>query len=473
MSIKGIFNRAFKLDFLKHGFNYIIANFFSKGLVFLMIPVFTRILTPSEYGTYSIYVTIVSIFSILISLNIPAAIKQSYLKRENEFSAILGTNLIFIVLTTLPIAIVYFIFSNEISDFFKVPAKVFKLSIVVCIFLMFYNMYIYYLEAKQESFKFLKISCSNKIIETSICVSFLFFISSNKYYSAIYGQIIAISIFAVICLYKLIKIADFKFDLGYLKYSLAYSIPLIPHNLSNLILAQFDKIILNQILGAHSTGVYSFAYNISMIITVIINSLNSSWVPIFFENYRNKKYLYLQDLAKKFFKIICLCCTIIILFSKEITMVVSTEQYYKGINIIPIIILGNLMIFFYVLYANYAFYYNNTYMISINTFIAGTINIILNYIFIPKWGYLAAAYTTLFSYIVLFLLHYINSKYILKAKVIPLSTFKFDLTKFVSVISVYFIITHIIDNTIILIMIKSVIIAVLIVIEIHKQIIFI
>lgn len=430
--------RVSNIEFLKHGINYIIANFFSKGLVFLMIPIYTRMLTPNEYGIYSIYVSLVSIFNVLVSFNLPGAIKQSYLKRKEEFSEILGTNLIFSFLFIIPISVFYFLFKNKISVFFGVPEKVFSLSIGVCLFLVFYNMYTIYLEADQQSTKFLKILCSNKIMEILMCVTFLFYFSKNKYYAPIYSQIFITALFSLFCIYKLISIAKFKFDFKYIEYSLLYAVPLIPHNLSNFILAQFDRIILNQILGSYSTGLYSFAYNIGMAITVMINSLNSSWVPIFFKNYSENRFEELEKLAKKFFKIIYLFAVVLILFSQEFTVVLSTKTYYESMKLIPIIVLGNIMIFFYVIYANYAFYYHKTYMISLNTFVAGITNIILNYIFIPKYGYIAAAYTTLFSYIILFLLHYINAKYILKAKVMSLIIFKKEVLILILIVTIYF-----------------------------------
>lgn len=68
------------------------------------------------------------------------------------------------------------------------------------------------------------------------------------------------------------------------------------------------------------------------------------------------------------------------------------------------------------MYVNYAFYEKKTKNIAAITIVAGGLNILLNYLFIPKFGYIAASGTTLISYVVLFLLHYINVKWILKVK---------------------------------------------------------
>jgi O-antigen/teichoic acid export membrane protein len=73
-----------------------------------------------------------------------------------------------------------------------------------------------------------------------------------------------------------------------------------------------------------------------------------------------------------------------------------------------------MFFFYYTMYVNYAFYEKKTYLISIFTIIAGGINIGLNYLWIPQYGYSAAAWTTLVSYLILFLLHYLNVRFIIK-----------------------------------------------------------
>jgi len=83
---------------------------------------------------------------------------------------------------------------------------------------------------------------------------------------------------------------------------------------------------------------------------------------------------------------------------------------------VPIIVIGYVGVFLYTLYGNYSFYRKKTGLISLATLFAGGINIGLNYWLIPIYGYVAAAYTTLVSYFLLFLFHFLNVKYILKEK---------------------------------------------------------
>ena len=112
----------------------------------------------------------------------------------------------------------------------------------------------------------------------------------------------------------------------------------------------------------------------------------------------------------------------VVLIGPEFVMLLASKQYWEGIKIIPPIVLSNYLIFAYTLYVNIEHYHKKTPYITINTVIAACCNILLNYFLIPKFGYVAAAYTTLFSYSVALILHAIYAKR-LENELYPLKTF--------------------------------------------------
>ena len=173
--------------------------------------------------------------------------------------------------------------------------------------------------------------------------------------------------------------------------------PLIPHALSGIILSHFDRIIINQISGTIETGLYSFAYNIGMIMNIIVLAMNKSWVPIFYNNLRKEEYNKIYNLAYNYSKYIFFAAIVLTAFSQEVVIIMADKSYYSSLSLIPIIILGYVFVFLYTLYANYSFYRKKTLLISIATLLAGGVNIGLNYLLIPRFGYIAAAFTTLIS----------------------------------------------------------------------------
>ena len=112
----------------------------------------------------------------------------------------------------------------------------------------------------------------------------------------------------------------------------------------------------------------------------------------------------------------------VILVGPEIVKILASKIYWEGIIIIPPVVLANFVIFAYTLYVNIEHYHKKTIYITFNTIIAAGTNIILNFILIPKYGYIAAAYTTLISYLIAFLLHSRYAKK-LESTLYPLKVF--------------------------------------------------
>lgn len=110
----------------------------------------------------------------------------------------------------------------------------------------------------------------------------------------------------------------------------------------------------------------------------------------------------------------------------EVVKLLASSAYWDGIKIIPPIVLSNFVIFAYTLYVNTEHYYKKTKGITVNTVVAAIVNIVLNFLFIPKFGYVAAAYTTLASYLVSFALHSHKSKMI-EPSLFPLASFALPL----------------------------------------------
>ena len=96
------------------------------------------------------------------------------------------------------------------------------------------------------------------------------------------------------------------------------------------------------------------------------------------------------------------------MFAPEIIKILAPPQYHEGIFIFPPVMAGVFFIALYNVFGNIEFYYQKTFMIMVASVVAAITNVVLNYIFIPRYGYIAAAYTTLASYILLSVMHYFN-----------------------------------------------------------------
>jgi len=434
------------LEFFSHAKNYMTAQFFTKAIVFFSIPVFTRLMTPDEYGMISIFTSIIAVATIIMGLNFNGSIVRYYHEDENNFGEFISSNILFLFIFNIVFLIILNHFKNEIASLIEIDLNVFIIAIIVSIFNIPVKIFLSYLQTSKQSKKYSVISASRSLTMIFISVLWVYLLTDKRYLGRMYGQLVVYSLLFIISIFYFIKLGKPKFKLKYIKYSLLYGIPLIPHALSHFILSSFDRIAINQINGSFDTGLYSFAYNVGLIMNVVVIAMNKAWVPIFYDNLKKNNYNRINKIVIKYSKYIFFAAIILVLYSKEIVIIFADEKYYNSLNLVPIIILSYVFVYFYTLFANYSFYRKRTGIISIATLFAGAINVYLNYLFIPRYGYFAAAYTTLFSYMLLFLFHYFNVKFIIKEKIINLKEILYWFLIMMFMILFYFILANYITN---------------------------
>lgn len=443
------------LEFISHAKNYMTATFFTKALAFISVPVFTRLLSPDEYGILALFASIISVSNIFLSLNFPGAVARYYHEKDKKFGEFISSNILFLFLFNIFSFSLINLFKKEISTLINIDVDIFMIAVIVAIFNIPINMFLSYFQTSKQSDKYSFLSVSKSVLILVISIVWVYLLSEQRYFGKIYANLVVSGVIFIIAIIYFIKLGKPKFKFKYVKYSLVFGVPLIPHALSNFILSYFDRIAINQLTGSLDTGLYSFAYNVGMIMNVVVMAMNKAWVPMFYDNLKENNYKKINSMAVSYSKYIFFAAISLILFSKEIVMILADKSYYAALDLVPIIILSSVFIFFYTLFANYSFYRKKTALISTATLLAGAINIGLNYWLIPKFGYIAAAYTTLFSYMVLFILHYINARFIVGERVIKLKKITIDFLILILGTAIYLILINTINIYLILLILKS------------------
>lgn len=413
-SISKIFTKE-SLDFFKHSVNYISAEFFIKALSFISIPIFTRIFSPEEYGILAIFHSLVMFFSIIIGFNFWNSITRYYHEKNNDFKEFFGSITIFSTANILITILFLMFFKEPISLFFNVSSEVFVYSIIISGMTFYYMSYLCYLQASKQSNIYSRISIVQSVIGLVLSIVLVFILLEKRYMAIIYSRMIILTILLIYCVIYIYKNSIFIVRKEHVNYALRYSIPILPHALSGFILSFFDRMMINKMVGSYETGLYSFAYNIGMLMQVVVIGMNSSWTPIFFQKLNEEKEEDIKGLIRNYSNFIYIAALALIIFSVDIVKIAS-NKYHNATNLIPVIIMSFVFVFLYNIYSSYSFYRKRTFIVSIITLLSGFLNVVLNYLLIPKFGYAVAAYTTLASYFVLFLLHFSVVKIVLKEK---------------------------------------------------------
>lgn len=393
-----------KIDMKKAGGYYLFGNLFNKGFAFITVPIFSRILSTSDYGIVTTYNSWISILSMIMGFAIYMGIRAAFVDYRDRINDFLSVSTTF----TISMGLIVSLFVIGGLKLVKIDVSITLVYLcllqgIAAAIIQNYSMYL----MMQYRYKFrTALMVLPNLISVMVSIVAVLFITKQKPYM---GRIVPTSLiyvvfgFIIVCLiYKKSKVL---INTEYLKYGLSISAPLVLHGIALNILSQSDRTMITVLADASQTGIYSLIYNFSMIATVITTSLDGIWIPWFTEKLKNNQVSEINTKVKDYIMIMTYAMIGVILVGPEVVKLLASQKYWEGIRIIPPIVLANYVIFAYTLYVNIEHFYKKTLYITINTVIAAGINIVLNLILIPKYGCVAAAYTTLISYIISFILH--------------------------------------------------------------------
>lgn len=196
--------------------------------------------------------------------------------------------------------------------------------------------------------------------------------------------------------------------------------------------------MINNIIGSDKAAIYSVAYTFSMMFTILTNAINSSFIPYTYKSLKKQNYKELKKNASILVLLVGVACIIAMGLGAEFIRIFAAPKYYEARWVVIPVAESLLFLFIYPLFCNVEFYFEKTKFIMVASSGAAIINILLNYLFIPKFGYIAAAYTTLVCYILLTIAHYVAYKKLLKQFEIRVELYNIRLILIVVVISLIF-----------------------------------
>ncbi len=390
---------------------YTICNFFQKGISFIVVPIYVRLLTTAEYGEWSVFQSWTGILIIFASLNLYAGVYTKTLvdmpnrKERDRYTASmqgLGT------LVTLGLLVIY-IFTHEWCN--KLLDLDTPFMLLLFLYFIVYPAFSFWGTRQRVEYRYRPMVAVTVAISILMpCVSILLL-----RYTGLRAKALILGFLSTQCvvgtvfyIYQFVKGKCF-FDKKYWQYAAKFNIPLIPHYLSLIILGQSDRIMIKYYCGDSDAGIYSFAYQVASAINVLIAAVNGSRVPWTYEQLKEKSYGRLRGLSNVLVAIMAGITLIICLVSPEIIGILGTSDYSVAVYVIPIVTLGVYFTFVYDLYASVEFYFGATKYVMYASAAGAVLNIVLNSIFIPIFGFIAAAYTTLACYIVFMLMHFMFS----------------------------------------------------------------
>lgn len=403
---------------------FMIASFFQQGLHIITTPIFTRILSTSDYGIVSIYNSWLSMISVVATLSLSAGVFNiGMLEYKHDRLGFASSMLILSNVATVFTAIFFIIFKDKFVCVFELPSS---LILLLFLTLMLSPAMNFWIARQRYEYKYkitVFVTVILAVLSTVFSVIAVLNASSNFAEVRLWSSgVVALSFSLFFYISTLVK-GKRAIVFDYWKFAISFNLPLLLHYLAFNVLSGSDRVMIANLVSTGAAGIYGLVYTASTVGNIVWNSINGSLIPFMHERMRSRKYEDINKTAKSSLIIYAAFCLIIALFAPEIIKILAPREYYDGIFVFPPVMAGIFFIALYNVFANIEFYYKKTVSIMVASVVAASINVVLNYLFIPEYGYIAAAYTTLFSYILLALMHYLNLCRVQEVKIYDLSFF--------------------------------------------------
>lgn len=392
-----------------------LCQFIQKGIGMITTPIFTRLLSTTEYGRASTFFSWTDILMPIITLSCWRGMMNLFVKDKDKDE---------VLSSTISLSVIIALFWGTIIVFFRsafMNLMSFSLELLLGLIIgcLAQNIFNAWTVRMQYDYKYKPLVIITLIY--TFCSSFggvlmVFFVSRTAE-ARVFSQIIFL---ALICLLiSIISIAKEKkfFCKDIWLFNLSFSIPLIPHYLSEVVLQSSDRIMINNLCNSSEAAIYSVAYAVGSLINLIASVANSAFVPFQYQKIKSEEYATLAKTTNYVIGFVAICLCGLMLFGREIVLIFGGEKYSDSVSLVIPICLGVFFNYVFQLFARLQEYYEQKYTIVIASVLCAILNIILNFICIKQFGYKAAAYTTFICYLIFCFLHYVFYRNICKKNI--------------------------------------------------------
>ena len=388
---------------------YGLGSVLPKAVAFLLIPVYTRFLSPQDYGLLSLVTTISSMAAVAFALGQNGSLTLYFRASETEgegeeglgrmlfsvaaFTLVFGAFMMAFLTLVGPAATAHLVKTKDLTyyPYLSLALWIAYLGVPLTL-LQSVN------RARGQAGTFTFFQLASFAINT---VATLIFVIALRQGAAgsLRGTLIATVALAPVALFLLAKEMRFRFSGRWLRKCLVFGLPLIPHFFAGWLLAFADRYLLQQYSTLTAVGLYSLAYNLSMALSLVTSSINTAWGPIYYDLAATEEgRRTIPRLTTVYVAGVTVFGIGFVSLSRELLLIMSNARYHAAAGVVPIVAAGYYAFALYSVVSTSIFYKKKTMWIPVLSLGAAAINIGLNIWLMPRYGMYAAAWTTLIAY---------------------------------------------------------------------------
>lgn len=389
-----------------------MGNVLTRLITFLLLPFYTNILKPSDYGLATLVFVFIGFMNIIYNYGLDSSFMRFYSedKDEKSRSKYLSTAIWLSVATSIFFSLIVLAISQTLSASL-LKSDEYKILFVLTSGIIFLDSISHvpfaFLRFREKSKQFINIKIVNVLLTFGLNIYFVAIL--KKGISGIFISNFIASLVTTIILYLLIlPSVRFLFDFKKAKSMVNFGIPFIPAGLSATTMQMIDRYILKNLTDISTVGIYSAGYKLGIFMLLITSAFYYAWQPFFLK--MGKKEESRPIFARVFTYFIAITSFLWILVSAFIHELIHFKlfgfsilgpEYYDCESIIPIILLAYIFQGVYLNFLPGIYFEKKTKYITIFCGLGALVNVLLNFILIPLFGILGAAFATLAGFVVL------------------------------------------------------------------------
>lgn len=399
---------------VKASFWFTICNVINKCIQLLTVPIFTRIMSQDEYGEFTTFLSWQGILIILATLSLYANVfNNGMLKYKSDKQAFTSALQGLTTTITIVLAVIGFCFGDFVTAKTGLSMPLFFLLMAEIMIMPGFE---FWAAGERFDYKYKKVvAVTIAIAVLNPLVGLIMVLASEQKGTA---RIISVLVVPIV-VYFFLYVRNFRngkkfFVKEYWKYALILALPLVPHYLSQMLLNEMDRLMIRSMCGKSEAALYSVAYSAAMVMQIVGKAIQSSMTPWIYKNIKQGNTAPIKDTMNKLCILVAGFNFLIICFAPEVIFILGGKKYMEAIYVIPPVVVSSFLIFLYSMFCTLEFYYEQTKAMMVVSVLGAILNFVLNYLLIPMYGYKAAGYTTLASYLFFVLVHYFVMRTALK-----------------------------------------------------------
>lgn len=401
-----------KNDFISGAGIYLVSNILNAVIPFILLPILTRYLNPSEYGEVAMFQTLLGALGAFTGAVFAGAAGRKYYDSNLDREALadfIGSCIQLILIFTINIFTILFIFQNQFSEWLSLKPSYIMFAVITAACSAIISIRLGQWQVQKLAIKFGILQISQSLLNMLLSLLFVVVMLRGAQ-GRIDAQIITALIFLLISVFllnkdKLLKIFVWRKD--YIREALKFGVPLIPHIAGGFLLTTVDRFVINKEIGLSEAGIYMVAVQLTAAIGIVFDAINKAYVPWLFEKLTADNLQQKQKIVKLtyvWFSLIIAGVVLAFFIGPSIVVFIAGEQYAEAGKVVGWLALGQGFQGMYLMVTNYIFYSKRTGLLSFASISSGILNLVLLIVLVRFFGLEGAAIAFAISMGIRFLL---------------------------------------------------------------------